>query len=164
MDCLDQLVTARFFQDVTGSSHSQRFHRQGRVLVHRQHDDLDVDAARAQLPQHRESTEVRQRDVQEDDVRLQPRDGFEHETPIADRAGDLEVFAEETDQTVNHNLVIVDDEQSWTTHDGPTVTAAVAGTRTRTVVPCPRCVTIRTSPPIARARSSMLTSPRPLPW
>ena len=88
------------------------------VLVHGQHDDLDVRVPPGDEAGGLDPVEVGHLDVHDDDVRLGLGDQVQRLAAVARRADHLDAVqrAEQGDQPVAHDLVVVDD-QDLDAHD-----------------------------------------------
>src|SRR4029453_18072685 len=69
---LEQLVAGRLLEQETGGPSAPGEGRQIRIVVHRQHDDLAVDAFGSQTGQYVEATEPRHGEVRDDHVGENP--------------------------------------------------------------------------------------------
>ena len=101
--------------------------------MHRQHDDLAVEALGLQTSEHVEAREPRHREVGDDDVGAKPRGSVNQPLAVPYRAHHLEAgLAQDSRQPVGDNRVIVGQE-----HGG------AAGHATCPSLPAPRSIVTR---------------------
>jgi hypothetical protein len=82
--------------------------------VHREQDDLGLREARLDLPRRRDAAHVRHADVHEHQVRLQLSHLLQRLVTVGSRADDLDLLfqAEQPDQPVPHQLMVIHYQQS----------------------------------------------------
>ena len=176
----EQFLAGRLFEQEAGGTFAHGDSRQVRVVVHRQHDDLAVDAFGFQPGQYVEAAQPRHGEVRDDHVGAKPLGCLDEQVAVAHRADDVEVvFPEQPGQAFDDDGVVVGEEDGVSAHrstrdytpaarlrprsSASLFTSAFAGIRTRTHVPFFDSAVMLTVPPASLTRSAMLTSPRPLP-
>src|SRR3970282_1894161 len=119
-----------------------------------EHDDLGPRRFGLDLTQRPKAVQDRHRDVQKDQVGMEPTCGFDGCLPIADLADDLVARRlEPTRQTVPHQGVIGGDKDAHRHSSG-------AARCTVTRVPRPGPEATSSSAPMAAARSRMVSKPK----
>ena len=112
---VDQLLAGRLLQQERRGAGPQRLRRPLGIVVHRQHDDLAVDALGFQPGQHVEPAQARHRQVGDDHVRPQPPRRLDELLAVAHRADDVEVvLLEQADEAFLDDRVVVGDEDGGT--------------------------------------------------
>ena len=97
-----------------GRTGVQRAARVGRVLMHRQENDLDVRERLLEPGQRLEPVEVRHGDIGDDDVGPQPFCGLNHGAPVLDNPDELKLVGEKRFQAFGHHAVIVGHQHART--------------------------------------------------
>ena len=144
LDGVDELLAGGVLHQKPGRA---RPHRPGRNLgfaLHRQDDELAVDASLLEPGQRLEAVHRRHVDVGDDNVRAQADSSLDQQVPVGDRGHHVELVLQQADQTLGQDCVIVGDQDGWTTHgvhEGSQTPAACAtgwrsiASRTDSVVP-----------------------------
>jgi hypothetical protein len=117
LDRRQQLFAGRLFQQEPAGTGAHGPRGQLPVVVHRQHDDLAVDAFAFQPGQHLEAAQTRHRDVGDDDIGSKPLRRFHQLVSVTHRAHDIEiVLGEETYEAFLHDGVVIGDQHGVAAH------------------------------------------------
>ena len=112
MNGVDQFVAGRVFQEKAGGARALCPRGHVHIVVHRQQDDLAVDALGFQPGQHVEATQSRRhRDVRDDHIRSKPDGGVDEQVTVTHRAHyDQAVLRQQLDQAFPDHCVVVGEE------------------------------------------------------
>src|SRR5262249_4288316 len=88
------------------------------VGLHSHEDDLRLGRHGFDAAGDLDAVEKRQADVEQDEIRAKTVDGFDCGPPVRDRSNDFEVGLEQSPESVNEKLMIVNDEQANLWHRG----------------------------------------------
>jgi hypothetical protein len=80
-----------------------------RIGVHGQHDRSKIRLTLFELADDFEAANRRHRHVEENDIRFEVADRFGRELPVRNDVDDFELVAEEPDETLGDDAMVVDD-------------------------------------------------------
>src|SRR5262249_36763296 len=115
------------------------------------------------LPRRLDAALPRHADIHQHQARLQRIDFLDRLLAIARGPDDLDprLEAQEADETVTHELVVIDNQQSYHSDSPPEGrSTSPVGTVTTTMVPAPGVLAMRSVPPSISARSRIPAIPR----